>query len=314
MKASNIQIVVNPVAGNGKAARVAQTLLQKINDFSAAYFNITFTKEKNDAIFITRKAIAEGASMIIAVGGDGTINEVVNGFFSESNPINPNCVLGILNCGTGGGYARTIIGTRSLRQQIELLFQPGSSALDLGSIHYQDDTGKKVSRLFVNECQTGIGSKVASSVGKGSKIFGGKIAFGLNAAFQAIILKPQLLKVRYDNEPFQEFSLLGLVIGNGPECAGGMKLTPEAKLNDGLFDVLSIYDMNIYKRLISFSKVYSGTHILAPDCSVKRCKKLKILSDSEVSLEADGEVLGNSPFDIEILPGAIRVKTDNNWI
>jgi len=314
MITSNIQVVVNPVAGSGKAKRVAQTIMQKIRNNSGSDVNITFTKEKNDAIFITRKAIAEGATMIVAVGGDGTINEVVNGFYTDGNQINPACELGVLNCGTGGGFARTLFGSKPIMQQIEILFQPTSLTLDLGCITYQDSSGRTVRRLFVNECQAGIGSKVASIVGKSSKIFGGKIAFGFTATFQAIFLNPQILKLGYDNEPIQEFELIGLVVGNGPECAGGMKLTPDAKLNDGLFDVLSIYEMSIYRRLLSFSKVYSGTHILEPYCSVKRCKKLMIQSDNQVTLEADGEMLGNSPFNIELLPAAISVKADNKWI
>jgi len=311
---SKIHIVVNPVAGTGKAKRVAQSLVQKIRSNSVFDVDVTFTKEKNDAVFITRKAIAEGASMIIAVGGDGTINEVVNGFYIDGNPINPACELGVLNCGTGGGFAKNLFGTKSMEQQIEIIFQPASLTMDLGCITYRDSSGRTVRRLFVNECQTGIGSKVAEIVGKSSKIFGGTIAFGIAATVQAIVFNPQVVKLEYDNEPFQEFRLIGLVVGNGQECAGGMKLTPDAKLNDGLFDVLSIFDMNIYRRLLSFSKVYSGKHILAPYCSVKRCKKLKIISDSEITIEADGEVLGNSPFEIEVLPAAISVKAENNWL
>ena len=93
-------------------------------------------------------------------------------------------------------------------------------------------------------------------------------------------------------KPFQEFKLIGLVIGNGTECAGGMKLTPDAKLNDGFFDVLSMNDMTVAQRMLNLSKVYSGKHILSPHFSVKRCKKLQIRSDTEVSLEGDGEMLG----------------------
>jgi diacylglycerol kinase (ATP) len=312
MKTSNIHIVVNPTAGGGKAKRVAYTLLQKIKNISAADVNITFTKEKNDAIFITRKAILNGAKLIIAVGGDGTINEVVNGFFEEGNQLNPFCELGIINCGTGEGYARTLNIPQSVGQQIELLFQPMSIALDLGRITYQGNSGETVSRLFVNECQTGIGSKVASIVGKNLKIFSGKIVFGLVATIQAILMKPLKLEIGYDNEAFQEFRLIGLVVGNGTECAGGMKLTPDAKLNDSFFDVLSIYNMSVVQRLLNLSKVYSGTHILSPHFSIKKCKKLKIRSDFVISLEADGEILGNSPFDIEILPGAIRIKAGIN--
>jgi diacylglycerol kinase (ATP) len=311
MKTNYVDIVINPAAGNGKAKRAVQSLLQLIKSSCDFEPNITFTKEKNDAVSITRKAIKDGASMVIAVGGDGTINEVVNGFFQEGKPLNHLCELGIINCGTGGGFSRTLNNPRSIRQQIERLVQPGSSVLDLGQITCKDYSGKIVSRLFVNECQLGIGSDVASLVGKKSKIFGGTLAFGFAATALAMFMKPLKVMIGFDNEDFQEFNLIGLVVGNGTECAGGMKLTPHAKLNDGLFDVLTINDMKTVQRILNLSKVYSGRHILSPQCNIKRCRKLRVRSDIELSLESDGEMLGTSPFDIEILPSAIRVKTGN---
>jgi YegS/Rv2252/BmrU family lipid kinase len=309
MKTRYVKIVINPVAGNGKAGRMAQALLQKIKSLSDFEPDIVFTTEKNDAITITRKAIIEGASMIIAVGGDGTINEVVNGFFIDRKPLNPLCELAIISCGTGNGYARTLNNPISIEEQIELLLSPRHSEKDLGCITFRDINGNRVTRLFVNECQIGIGSDVASSVGKKSKLFGGKISFGLAATFLAMNMKPLNLEIGYDNGFLKEYKLLGLVIGNGTECAGGMKLTPDAKLNDGFFDILTINDMTIGQRLLNLSKVYSGTHVFSPHFSVKRCKKIEIRSDLKVSAESDGEVLGFSPFDIEILPSAIKIKT-----
>jgi diacylglycerol kinase (ATP) len=311
MKTNYVTIVINPSAGNGKAKREAQSLLQKIKSSCNFELDIAFTKGKNDATLFTRKAIFDGASMVIAVGGDGTVNEVVNGFFVEGKPINPLCELGVINCGTGGGYARTLKNPQPIGLQIEQLLQPGSTALDLGRINYINYSGTKIDRLFVNECQIGIGSEVASLVGKKSKIFGGTIAFGFAATLLAMTIKPLSLTIGFDNEASQEYRLIGLVVGNGTECAGGMKLTPDAKLNDGFFDVLSINDMKTGQRIMNLSKVYSGTHILSPHCSVKRCKKLNVRSTIDVPLESDGEILGNSPFDIEILPSAIRVKAGN---
>jgi YegS/Rv2252/BmrU family lipid kinase len=312
MEISNIQIVVNPTAGSGKAGKIAMVIFQKIKSLSDSVINLTFTEKKNDASFITREAIIKGAGMIVAVGGDGTINEVVNGFFKDNEPLNPFCELGIINCGTGGGYAKTLGIPQKLEQQIELILRPGSINLDLGYIIYQDFSNNTLSRLFVNECQTGIGSKVASVVGKNYKVFGGTLAFGLMATVQAILIKPVTLELEYDNEPVKKTSLIGLVVGNGIECAGGMKLTPDAKLNDGFFDVLSMHNMSIAQRLLNLSKVYSGKHILSPYFSVKRCKRIKIGSNQKVTLEADGEVLGYSPFEIINLPSAIRIKAVNN--
>jgi diacylglycerol kinase (ATP) len=311
MRTDKIHIVVNPRAGSGKAKKVAHTLLGKIKSNTSFDINLTFTKGKNDATVITRNAILNGASLIVAIGGDGTINEVVNGFFSDTTPINPLCELGIINCGTGGGYAKTLKMPTSLENQIDLLLKPGSTALDLGHISCIGYSGEKVSRLFVNECQTGIGSNVASYVGNKSKILGGTIAFGLAATFLALFADPLKLSVCFDNEAFQELSLIGLVVGNGTECAGGMKLTPDAKLNDGFFDVLSIKNMNVLQRMLNLSKVYSGRHVFSPHFSIQRCKRIKIRSSIGISLEGDGEILGDSPADIEIMEAAIRVKTGN---
>ena len=314
MEISIIQIVVNPTAGSGKAGEIGAIIFQKIKSISDSKINLALTEKKNDATDITREAILKGAGLIIAVGGDGTINEVVNGFFKDNEPLNPLCELGIINCGTGGGYARTLGIPKNLEQQIELVLRPERMDLDIGRISYQDFSGNPSIRLFVNECQVGIGSKVASAVGKNYKIFGGTLAFGIMATVQAILIKPLSLNLGYDNEPVRNLSLIGLVVGNGIECAGGMKLTPDAKLNDGLFDVLSMHEMSTIQRLVNLSKVYSGAHIHSPCFSVKRCKTIYIGSDHKVTLEADGEVLGYSPFEISILPSAIRIKATNRMI
>lgn len=312
MKTSYIDIIINPTAGNGKTMRVARTLLQKIKSTCDFEIAISFTKAKDDATIITRRAILDGASMIIVLGGDGTINEVVNGFFSEGKPLNPLCELGIINCGTGGGFVRTLNFPRRLEHQIEQILNPGNRVLDLGQISYQESTGRVKKRLFINECQVGLGCKVASAVGKKLKFFGGRIAFGLSAAFLALSMKPLTLSVKFDNDPIQELVLIGLVIGNGTECAGGMKLTPDAKLDDGFFDVLSMNYMKVTDRMLNLSKVYSGKHILSPYFSLKRCKKLQIRSDKKILMEGDGEILGSAPFEIEILPLAIKVKCATN--
>jgi diacylglycerol kinase (ATP) len=312
MKTSYVNIIINPVAGHGKAGRMARTLLHMIKKSSDFEINICFSREKDDATVITRNAVKDGASMVIAVGGDGTVNEVVNGFFDEGKAINPLCELGIINCGTGGGYSKTLKYPAAMDKQIENILRPGSSALDLGKVSWLDDSDKIISRYFVNECQIGVGSKVASMVGRKSKIFGGTIAFGTAATISAMLMKAIPVTVGFDDGNFSELDLLGLVVGNGTECAGGMKLTPHAKLDDGMFDVLLMKKMTIVQRMVNLSKVYSGTHIMSPYFSITKCKKIMIRSENPIALESDGEILGNSPFDIEIIPSAIRVKANCN--
>jgi diacylglycerol kinase (ATP) len=312
MKTEIIQIIVNPAAGSGKAKNAAKYLEQKIRIYREYEMKMTFTEKNSDAVHITREAIINGATKIVAVGGDGTVNEVVNGFFIDRQPLNPLCELGIINCGTGCGFAKSLKNSRSVAEQTEQIFLPGYAPIDLGVICYKDFSGKTAYRLFVNECQIGIGSMVASAVGKKSKVFGGTIAFGFTAVALAMSMSPINLSLSYDGEAYHEANILGLVVGNGTECAGGMKLTPDAKLNDGFFDVLLIHNMKTVRRMLNLSKVYSGKHIPSPHFSIKKCKKLSIRSKMELAIEGDGEILGNSPFDIEILPSAIRVKAANN--
>ncbi len=306
------QIIINPSAGSGRAKKIAETLPQEAGEIISGEIDIKYTEEKNHATNIAREAIINGAEKIIAVGGDGTINEVVNGFFENGRQLNPLCELGIVSCGTGRGFANSLRLPAETDLQISILGKPGFRIIDIARVSYVDFHGERAERYFVNECQTGIGSRVASKVGSGHKVFGGKLAFGVTAAIQAVLIKPFKLKIEFDGKPGQEFRLIGLVAGNGTECAGGMKLTPDARLDDGQFDVLLIHSMSVIKRLINLTKVYSGTHILSPYFSVRRCKKIKITSSESVSLEADGEMLGSSPFEMEIVPAAIRVKTGIN--
>jgi YegS/Rv2252/BmrU family lipid kinase len=312
LKTSGIQIIVNPTAGSGKAKQIADSLLPEIRSISDSNINLIFTKGKDDATFIARDAIINGASMIIAVGGDGTVNEIVNGFFIENKPINPLCDLGIISCGTGRGIGGGFKLPKSISQQVDLIVHCKSMPVDVGHISYFNTGGKHAERLFINECQTGIGSKVASAVGKKQKVWGGTVAFGLTSTLQVLMLKPQSLSIRFDDEPASKFNLIGVVAGNGTECAGGMKLTPDAKIDDGLFDVLLMHEMNVIKRLFNLTKVYSGSHILSPYFTIRRCKRLDITSDTKTTIEADGEVLGFSPFSIEIIPASIRIKTGFN--
>ena len=310
MKINNIHIVVNPTAGSGKAGKIASEIEQKVKTMFGDTVSISFTKEKNDATLLTRKALWSGASLIIAIGGDGTINEVANGFFDKGLPINPDCELGIINCGTGRGFANSLKLPKTIDEQLKVLQKPGNKIVDLGSITCTDFSGKVSKRLFINECQAGIGSEVASKViGKKQKKYGGKLAFGITATMQALRFNSILLNIEFDDEPEQLFKLIGLVIGNGTECAGGMKLTPGAKLDDAFFDVLLMNDMNIRTRLLNLSKTYNGSHIHSPYFTIRKCKKLKVSSLSNSLLEADGEMLGFSPFTVEMLPAALKVKS-----
>lgn len=313
MGKSKIQIIANPTARSGKARSLAERTLQWLHQQTDRTVNLEFTKGIHDAVRITRESIINGADMIVCVGGDGTLNEVANGFFIEGKSINPNCELGVINAGTGGGYARGLGIPASFEAQLELLLQPTSIFADVGRISYSDMHGQRVERLFLNECQVGIGSDVAAFVGKKFKFFGGPVAFGLTATYLALKAKPLQLTISYDDKEANSECLIGLVVGNGYECAGGMKLTPDARVNDGLLDVLSMHEMNIPQRLFNLSKVYDGKHMLSPHFSIRRCQKLTIETPQKIVLEADGEIFGYGPYLIDLLPSSLRVISGTTY-
>jgi YegS/Rv2252/BmrU family lipid kinase len=311
MITSSTHIIVNPKSGNGRGKKVGELLALKLKNDSAAGIKLVVTKHANEATMLTRLAISDGAGLIIAVGGDGTIHEVINGFFNNGKVINEDCHLGIINCGTGAGLAGTMKLPESIEDQLLIALGNKTKWIDIGMIQYTDEQGESVKRHFISECQTGIGGKVASSVGPFLKHFGGTLGFGISALFQAVTMKARKVEVVMDEKMEYSGRLIGLVVGNGSECAGGMKLTPGAKTDDGKLDLLLIHNMNMLQRLVSLKKVYTGSHIYTPNFSLKRAGKIEVTTSFPWPLEVDGEVIGSigeRTLKVHVIPKALKIK------
>jgi YegS/Rv2252/BmrU family lipid kinase len=304
-----VHIIVNPVAGGGRAGQAIPGLHTLLRDRLGRDFSLHLTRYPGHATQLARRFILNDAALIVAVGGDGTIQEVVNGFFNERQPVNPLCELGIINFGTGEGFARTLRLPPTLEGQIALLLNSGHRQVDVGCIGFRNAEGIDEERLFVNECQLGIGAAVAAAVDKVHKQFGGKLAFGSAALKRALSVETIELTVQIDEAPSITRRLFGLVIANGCFTAGGMRLTPEALPDDGLFDILFIHEMNLFQRLLNFPRIYSGNHLRSPFFSVQRGRRLSIDSVEEGGMEADGELLGSAPCTISMLAAKVRVRS-----
>ena len=307
MVSKRVHVLLNPVAGGGRASKLWPKLLPDIKQKFGNDYSLHFTCCPNDATNSARKAITSGAKIIIAIGGDGTVQETVNGFFQDRKLINPSCDLGIVNCGTGSGLAQTLNLPTSPRQQLDLICHHSSCAIDVGHITYRDKNGRKLERFFVSECQMGIGGAVVAQVSAMHKHFGGTFAFGSVAITQTLSFKALQMTVRLDNNEKMNKKLIGVVIGNGIYCGGGMKLTPAAKPNDGQLDVLLIHDMNLLSRLWNFPKIYSGKHVDSQYFASHQSRKISVDSQESVLVEADGELLGTVPCEIDVFPAALRV-------
>jgi diacylglycerol kinase (ATP) len=310
MRQRKVHFIVNPVAGGGRTRKLFTTLLPEIRKIFGSHYQIHMTKHPGEATQYTKEILGYRAELIIAVGGDGTVQEVVNGFFVGKNPVSEICELGIINTGTGRGLIKTLNLPASPTEQLRKVAGLPGRYVDTGFITCRDGCGETRSRIFINECQAGIGGKVVHRVSMTHKFLGGTLAFGSVAATQAIRYKARDFKVLIEDKEPGFSRLIGVVVANGAHCAGGMQLTPGAKPNDGILDVLLIHDMSPFCRLWNFSRIYSGKHIQSQHFTYQYCRSIRVDAEEPAFVEADGELLGTVPLKIEVLPARIRIRCD----
>ncbi len=299
--------IFNPVAGGGKARKIYPDLVSHCNAHFGENFSISITKDKGDATAFATEISKNGTPLIISVGGDGTINEVVNGLYKSGKLINPELELGIIDCGSGRGFSQSIGLPDGFSKQFNMILNAQGKLIDLGKCTHTNGNGTKADRLFVSECQIGIGSAVVSEVQDKHKTWGGKVAFGYVALKEVLRSRRYNLNVLYNNTNIKE-NMVGVVVGNGHSCGGGMKLTPSAKVNDGILDLLVIHDMNIPELIRQFTKIYSGSHIKSGRFTYEQTDNVRIESDLDVMVETDGELLGTLPVEIKVVQKCLKVK------
>jgi len=307
MNSAKAHIIFNPVAGGGRARKIYPELMAQFKARFGDDYRLSITENKGNATTIASEISKNGIPLIICAGGDGTINEVVNGLFDSGSLINPDIELGIVDCGTGGGFAESIGLPDALSEQIDLIFNTPGKLIDLAQCTCLDNNSSRLERLFVSECQIGLGSAVVSQVQNRHKIWGGKVAFGYVALKEVFKSRKYPMNVHYNGTNIEE-ELVGIVVGNGHSCGGGMKLTPAAKINDGALDLLVMHNMNIPELIRQFMKIYSGSHIKSDRFTYEQTDYVKIDSEMDVLVETDGELLGTLPVVIKVVPKCLKVK------
>ena len=308
LKSTRAHIIVNPSSSGGKTAYRQADLVGKIIRRLGGNPSIFVTTQPHEATESTRAAIGQGAELIIVVGGDGTVHEVVNGFTSDGKLINTSCQLGIVGSGTALDVIRNFSLPRDADQQIDIACGEGTKAVDIGKAVVVDSHGVSREHFFLNECQQGMAAVVVQRFHAHHKWLGGFLGFGLTAVTTAARHREQVMTIEIDGKHAVTDSMLDVVVANGRYAGGGMNFAPRAKVDDGLFDVVVIHKRRIPSRLVSFPKIYLGTHINLSWVSYFQGRKISITSSENVPVESDGEFLGNVPCRIEILPRSLRLK------
>jgi diacylglycerol kinase (ATP) len=304
-------VVMNPASAGGRTLRRWPATLRALRT-AGVDFEVHRTTEPGDATHAVRGALRSGRRTIVAVGGDGTLNEVVNGFFDEAGaPIGGDAVLGLLPSGTGGDFRRAVGIPRDLDAAARLIALGSVRHIDAGRIEFAD--GQR--RFFVNIADCGMGGEVVERVNR-SRYKGGGVrgsAMFLGTSLSTLLgYVARTARIEIDGTAFDR-SVRSVVIANGLYFGGGMRVAPGAVLDDGQFDVVIIGDTGRTRALTGIPSLYLGRHLNRAEVEVYRARVVRVTCDGEPMLfDVEGEQVGTTPATLTCLPEAITLCAANS--
>ncbi|HPO15076.1 MAG TPA: FAD-dependent oxidoreductase [Candidatus Hydrogenedentes bacterium] len=306
--------VVNPHSGGDRTGARWPMIAERLNA-ALGPVDVVFTDGPMAAKHLTAQALKEGIEQIIAVGGDGTVNEVVNGFFENGRPINPNAVLAVLASGTGGDFRKTFGIPIDIDAQIARIAESPIRAIDIGKLTFREDaTGREGVRYFDNIASFGLSGATDRAVNqlRFARKFGGKIAFQWGAFKALLSYRNQPIRLCVDDTFDEVINTATIAICNGQFFGGGMHIAPEAAPDDGLFDIIILRDAGRLEILMKLRLVYSGRHLTDRRITFLRGRKIvatPVSSAQAVLLDVDGEAPGQLPATFEIIPRAMLLRS-----
>jgi YegS/Rv2252/BmrU family lipid kinase len=250
-------------------------------------------------VTLAEQAVAEGATRIIAVGGDGTVHEVVNGILKAGNR---DVELGVLPFGTGRDFARSLGLPKRFDRALDTALFGGVQEVDLGRATYAGGDA-----WFANFAGAGISGAIARRANRSSKLLGGRVAFLVSTVWVFAGWKSARVEADVDGER-RSGPMFELVAMNGPYAAGGMRIAPDARPDDGWLDCVIFGDVTKLDFLTTFPKIYSGRHLAHPKIELLRGRAVTIEADPPIPVVLDGEQAGTTPAHFEVVPGALRVR------
>lgn len=303
---NKVMFVVNPVSGSGRTKKKWQAVEKKLRR-EGYHFEVRFTEKPWHAIRITSEALQAGYNHIIAVGGDGTINEVLNGFYQP--PVNGKtaAAFSVLPMGTASDLSRALHLSNKI-DYIEKLLKDGQElACDVAYASYIDWEGKPAARYFINVADVGIGSDTVARVNRNSKSLGGFLSFLIAFLTSIFCFKNPVLTVEVDGKIIYSGKSSMVAVNNGQYFGGGMMVAPDAVITDGLLDITILEDCSKSEFLITLPRVYKGKHVNHPKVRQTKGRQVKISAQEKVYLEVDGESPGIGDVEIQILPGDLKL-------
>ena len=308
MTFSKIAFIVNPHAGNGSAGS-NWPFIEALAGDRLGHFEIYMTQRPGDAVMFAKDAVAKEARLLVCVGGDGTLNEVVNGIMMHEESIRSDVTLGFVPDGTGCDFVRTVPIPKNIEHAIDLIAGGPVRSIDLGRLSLRDHRGHECSRYFHNITSFGLGGEVAQRVNRTTKAFGPFISFMWATLISIFLYGKKRIRIKIDNGFEQEFTVWNVAVANGQYHGGGMWVAPDASVHDGLFNVTVIGDLTIPEVFLNLSKLYNGRIYDIDKVVILTGQKVEALSDQRVLLDVDGEQPGTLPIVIDMVHGALKIIT-----
>jgi YegS/Rv2252/BmrU family lipid kinase len=308
MVAPRTVVVVNPKSQGGKLGKRWPELADLIG--RAFPFDVVMTSGPGDATRLAREALLDGAERIVAVGGDGTIHEVVNGFFDEeARPIAPEASFALIPYGTGGDFRRTLGIPIATVDAATVIAANRRRRIDLGKLELTRRDGTRAHCMFANIASFGVSGVVDRLVNESGKKLG-RLSFALATARATWSYTNQRVQLVFDGNSSTrvEATINTVAVANGRYFGGAMMVAPHAEVDDGQFDVIALGDFHFADLLKSGRRIYKGTHLTMDKVSERRAHVVEaeaLEPGAVIELDVDGECLGVLPARFEIVPSAL---------
>jgi len=302
------QVIVNPESNRGRTRKRWGEIRDGLRTFIRE-FKFEFTDKPFHATDLAREAIKDGTELVIGVGGDGTMNEIANGFYENRKIINPEATLGVVPSGTGCDLIKSLHIPAGLKDALKVITEAPSVRMDVGKVRYRSNAGGEEDRFFLNVADFGLGGEVVRRVTE--RRLQRKASSYVRCLVTTMVqYKNKRVRIRVDGESLPEGDYLIGAVANGKIFGKGMKVAPDARLDDGLFDAVLVKGFKFFEFCRHGWKLMNGSHVTHPKVTVIRGRRIEAWPEEgeDVLLELDGDQLGRLPATFEIVPRDLLIK------
>ncbi len=303
---SKTAFIVNPRAGNG-STESDWPFIKSLAKDRLGSFDTYITSSPGDATAFAKSVTKKGVDLLICVGGDGTLNEVINGVLANDISVKSKPTLGFIPDGTGCDFIKTVSIPEDIEKSIQLITQGNLCPLDVGRLFFKDNFGCNTMRYFHNIASFGLGGEVDRRVNRTTKAFGPFLSFIWATLVSIILYGKKHIHIKTDKGKEYTYKAWNIAAANGKYHGGGMLVAPDAVIDDGLFHITVIGDLSLSQVFVNLPKLYNGKIKDIDKVVTFTAERIEAWSDRQVLLDVDGEQPGMLPVVMEIVPQALNI-------